>query len=133
MKVSESHNRKWFRKSILKTEWIYGRTQFFNGRTQFFMHSFMKTYNCTTINSSTVGFPALMELFFSDWQQQWRIWNRVFSSGLSKFCGRQPLKNVLSALMNTLSHIFTSRSSSAFAQKVSFCEDQLHITWNAGI
>ena len=33
------------------------------------------------------------------------IWNKVFKSGLSKFCGRQPLKHLLSPLLNTLSHM----------------------------
>ena len=48
------------------------------------------------------------------------IWDKVFKSGLSRFCGRQPLKNfkqtislvkdclpqnLLSPLMNTLSYI----------------------------
>ena len=33
------------------------------------------------------------------------IWDKVFKSGLSKFCGRQPLKNSLSPLLNTLFHI----------------------------
>ena len=33
------------------------------------------------------------------------IWNKVFKSGLSKFCRRQPLKNLLSPLLNTLSHL----------------------------
>ena len=32
------------------------------------------------------------------------IWDKAFKSGLSKFCGRQPLKNLLSPLLNTLSH-----------------------------
>ena len=34
------------------------------------------------------------------------IWDKVFKSGLSKFCGRQPLKSLLSPLLNTLSHLF---------------------------
>ena len=43
------------------------------------------------------------------------IWDKVFKSGLSKFCGRQPLKNLkryglpqilLGPLLNTLSHIW---------------------------
>ena len=29
-------------------------------------------------------------------------YEKVFKSGLSKFCGRQPLKNLLSPLLNTL-------------------------------
>ena len=33
------------------------------------------------------------------------LWSKVFRSGLSKFCGRQPLKNLLSTLLSTLSHI----------------------------
>ena len=33
------------------------------------------------------------------------IWDKVFKNELRKFCGRQPLKNLLSPLQNTLSHI----------------------------
>ena len=33
------------------------------------------------------------------------IWGKVFKNGLNKFCGRQPLKNLLSPLVNTLSHV----------------------------
>ena len=33
------------------------------------------------------------------------IWDKVFKSGLSKFRGRQLLKNLLSPILNTLSHI----------------------------
>ena len=33
------------------------------------------------------------------------IWDKVFKSGLSKFYGKQPLKNLLSPLLNTLSHL----------------------------
>ena len=33
------------------------------------------------------------------------IWDKLFKSGVSKFCGRQPLKNLLTPLLNTLSHI----------------------------
>ena len=39
-------------------------------------------------------------------KQQNDIWDKVFKSGPSKFCGRQPLKNLLSPLFNTLSHLF---------------------------
>ena len=35
-----------------------------------------------------------------------KIWDKVFKNGLGKFCGRQPLKNLLSPLLNTLSHMF---------------------------
>ena len=34
------------------------------------------------------------------------IWDKVFKSRLSKFCGRQPLKNLLSPLLNNLSYLF---------------------------
>ena len=34
------------------------------------------------------------------------IWDKVFKNGLSKFCGRQPLKSLFSPLLNTLSHYF---------------------------
>ena len=33
------------------------------------------------------------------------IGGKVFKSGLTKFCGRQRLVNLLSPLLNTLSHI----------------------------
>ena len=32
-------------------------------------------------------------------------WDKVFKSGLNNFCGRQPLKNLLSPLLNTLSQM----------------------------
>ena len=32
-------------------------------------------------------------------------YDKVFQSGLRKFCGRQPLKNLLSPLLNTFSYI----------------------------
>ena len=32
-------------------------------------------------------------------------WDKVLKSGLSKFCGRQPLKNLLSRFLNTLPQI----------------------------
>ena len=43
--------------------------------------------------------------FFIPWLKS-LTWDKVFKSGLSKFCGRQPLKNLLSPLVNTLSHLF---------------------------
>ena len=33
------------------------------------------------------------------------IWDKVFKRRLSKFCGRQTLKNLISPLLNTLLHI----------------------------
>ena len=33
------------------------------------------------------------------------IWDKVFKNGLIKFCGRQPLKNLLSPLLNIWSHL----------------------------
>ena len=33
-------------------------------------------------------------------------WEKIFKSGLSKFCGRQPLKSLLSPLLNTLSQFY---------------------------
>ena len=33
-------------------------------------------------------------------------WDKIFKSGLSKFCGRQTLKNLLNSFLNTLSQIF---------------------------
>ena len=50
--------------------------------------------------------------------EEYHIWDKVFKSGLSRFCGRQPLKNLkgflkgclpqnlLSPLLNALSHIW---------------------------
>ena len=35
------------------------------------------------------------------------IWEKVFKNGLSKFCERHPLKNLLSPLLKTLSRIST--------------------------
>ena len=53
------------------------------------------------------------------------IWDKVFKIGLSKFCGRQPLKNLkgcgllkqnlLSPLLNTLSHM-PQRKENKFKQ-----------------
>ena len=52
-----------------------------------------------------------------DGNKRYFIWDKVFKSGLSKFCGTQPSikmvcfkgyglpKNLLSPLLNTLSHI----------------------------
>ena len=54
------------------------------------------------------------------------IWRKVFKSGLSKFCGRQPLKNLLSPLLNTLSHMCLKGSSLRFTK----CEQLLN---SAGI
>ena len=34
------------------------------------------------------------------------IWDKVFKSGLSKFCGRQSLKNLLRSLLNTLCRLY---------------------------
>ena len=34
-----------------------------------------------------------------------RVWDKVFKSGPCKFRGRQPLKNLLRPLLNTLSHL----------------------------
>ena len=34
------------------------------------------------------------------------IWDKEFKSELSTFCGRQPLKNLHSPFLNTLSHLF---------------------------
>ena len=36
-------------------------------------------------------------------------WDKVFKSGLSKFCGRQPLKNLLIPLLNTLSRMIVEK------------------------
>ena len=38
------------------------------------------------------------------------ILGKVFKSGLSIFCGRQPLKNLVSPILNTLSRIIISNS-----------------------
>ena len=47
-------------------------------------------------------------LFFTNFfffLQPGQIWDKVFKSGLSKFCGREPSKNLLGPLLNSLSHI----------------------------
>ena len=36
------------------------------------------------------------------------MWEKEFKNGLRKFCGKQPLKNLLSPLLNTLYHIEAS-------------------------
>ena len=39
------------------------------------------------------------------------VWDKVSKSGLREFCGRQPLKNLLSSLLDTFfSYIYTSKS-----------------------
>ena len=43
-----------------------------------------------------------------NWQNKW---GKVFKSGLSKFCGRQGLRNFLSPLLNTLSQMYISEKS----------------------
>ena len=39
------------------------------------------------------------------WKGPTYNWAKVLKSGLSKFCRRQPLKNLLSPLLNTLSQL----------------------------
>ena len=39
------------------------------------------------------------------------IWDKVFKSGLSKFSRREPLKNLLGSLLNTLSHMILKADS----------------------
>ena len=34
------------------------------------------------------------------------VWDKVSKNGLREFCGRQPLKNLLSSLLDTFFHIF---------------------------
>ena len=46
--------------------------------------------------------------------------DRVFKSGLSKFCGRKSLKNLLSPLLNTLSQVNVSLFSNKTGQKFNF-------------
>ena len=36
------------------------------------------------------------------------VWEKVFKIGLSKFCGREPLRNLLSPSLNTLSNFVIS-------------------------
>ena len=48
------------------------------------------------------------------------IWNKVFKSGVSTFCGRQPLKQLLSPLFNTLSHLFLEYFFNPFYLSASF-------------
>ena len=62
-------------------------------------------------------FYALNEIMKFDWHwftvniYNYHMWDKVFKSGLSKFYGRQPLKNLLSPLLNTLSHISKIKSN----------------------
>ena len=37
------------------------------------------------------------------------ICDKVFKSGLSKFCGRQPIKNLLSPLLNTMPYTLETK------------------------
>ena len=62
-----------------------------------------------------IGKPALdIVLEYSTKIRRSLIWDKLFKSGLSKFFGRQPLKNLLSPLLNTLSHIESLLKKSFF-------------------
>ena len=58
--------------------------------------------------------------FVQHFDRIYYIWDKVFNSGLSNFCGRQPLKNLkgygllstLSPVLNTLSHLSVDQSKS---------------------
>ena len=53
-------------------------------------------------------FKSVKKIFSTD------IWDKVFKSGLSKCCGRPPLKNLLSPLLNFFSHIISEISRAFF-------------------
>ena len=44
-------------------------------------------------------------------------WGKVFKSGLSKFCGRQPLENLLSPFLNTLCQIWVKNLAERYQLK----------------
>ena len=80
-------------------------------------------YDCS-IHSIMVSTPITIQTMsqispqsISGWEAFPRNkWNKVFKSELSKFWGRQPLKNVLSPLLNTLSQVFTKAVSRNYGQ-----------------
>ena len=51
-------------------------------------------------------------------------WGKVCKNGLCKFCGRQPLKNLLSPFLNTLSHMLIFHDSPVWILRLSCL-----ITW----
>ena len=53
----------------------------------------------------------LVESFFHHWLDI--KWNKVFKNGLSKICGRQPLRNSFSPLLNPLPQIFDRLNQSS--------------------
>ena len=74
----------------------------------------------------------MMELFVKT-VNIWKLfkWDKVFKGGLSKFCGRQPLKNLLSLFLNICPSYWLSVSVIEFAVNFSHnistldpCEDR---------
>ena len=53
---------------------------------------------------------CVVEVLFTDGNL---IWDKAFKSGLSEFCGRQPLKNLkgYGLLKHTLSHLWIEKLS----------------------
>ena len=47
----------------------------------------------------------ILTTLFKNFNGRFNIWDKVFKSALSKFCGRLPLKNLPSPLLNTSSHM----------------------------
>ena len=45
-----------------------------------------------------------LQVYFGKTFERSVIGDKVFKSGLSKFCGREPSKNLLNPLLNTLPH-----------------------------
>ena len=95
---------------LRKTNFIVKKPQAFHSKNKLVLHSVKKSVltNLLQSESSARNFKS-----FSIQQRGYSIvllyqsfiWDKVFKSGLSKFCGRQPLKNLLSPLLNTLSHL----------------------------
>ena len=67
--------------------------------------SFITASGCDTFMIFLVNGYAKLEKILKACDVKVHIWDKVFHSGLRKFCGRQPLKNFFSPLLNTLSHI----------------------------
>ena len=100
----------------------------------------MKCFKCSTrrVTSLLISFsindPVLNRFFFSVtvWTRCLPVvsvrssckWGKVCKSGLCKFCGRQPLKNLLSPFLNTLSHMLIFHDSPVWILRLSCL-----ITW----
>ena len=57
------------------------------------------------INLSMVGGHVIYQTDFREKQTLAFTWDKLFKNGQSKSCGGKPLKNLLSPLLNTSSHI----------------------------